>query len=110
MAKWDKFDSSQSGSRPGAEARKNKQAAQHATDVFVLRISTRLYDWTPIEIMRCDRGSDSSHIFSVSLPMPPADPLADVLRSRGLQRWFLAGPQPPLAAWWWAAFLPLPWQ
>ena len=108
MAKFDQLDSTLAGSRPGSEVAKNKKAVKTATDVFVLRISTRIADWTPIEVMRCDRGTDSSHIFSVSLPTAPADSMADVLRSRGLQRWFLDGPQPPLAAWWWAAFLPLP--
>jgi hypothetical protein len=108
MAKWDTLDKKLAGSRPGNAAKKNKKATMHATDLFALRISTRFYDWTPIEVMRCDRGADSSHIFSVSLPTPPADRIADVLRTRNLQRWFLDGTQPPLAAWWWAAFLPLP--
>jgi hypothetical protein len=95
-ASWDKLQ------------KKNSKSTEKmiATDVFVLRISTRFFDWTPIEVMRCDRGADASHIFALSVPARPADPFADVLARPAFQSWF-ALPQPTMSAVWWAAFLPV---
>merc|ERR1712146_370919 len=100
---------SRDGVPPESKSGKKKaKDAARMTDLFVLRVSTRWFDWTPIEVTRCDAGTVSTHTFSFSMPVAPADRLADLLAKPDFQNWFAKGKQTPLSAAWWALFLPRP--
>jgi hypothetical protein len=102
QAHWERLDAK----LPTAKRAAKKKVTNVATDLIVLRVSTRWFDWAPLEIMRCERGEDNSHIFSVSAPRRPPDSFTGIMASPTVRGWFANGPQPTLASVWWMLHMP----